>query len=261
MPYTKLFQTILTSTLWMEDDHTRIVWLTILAMKDQHGQVLASIPGLANIARVPVESCRAAIKKFMQPDPDSRTKFADGRRLEEIDGGWIVLNHDKYRAMESGEDRKVKTAERQRRFRDRHGSRYSPVDSVTVTPPSVTCNKTSRQSCQAEAEPDAEADTSALAGPEGIASLPALAVAGLAGEVPPLDDTARKARQIVAAMSVIAKSPIARRNQGRARKAIAALVLAGRDPMPILDDISNRAYQAKEPGAYLLRALESEAAA
>ena len=40
--YTKLFNSILASTIWRADDKTRIVWITLLAMADKHGIVEAS---------------------------------------------------------------------------------------------------------------------------------------------------------------------------------------------------------------------------
>lgn len=75
----------------------------MLAMADRQGRVWASIPGLANRARISVDDCRAAIKFFMAPDVDSRTKDHEGRRIEEIDGGWKLLNHAKYRAIRDEE--------------------------------------------------------------------------------------------------------------------------------------------------------------
>ncbi len=117
--YTKLFNSIVTSTIWSEDDRTRIVWITMLAIADKNGEVQASVPGLARVAGVPAEACRKAIEKFLSPDPDSRTLDEEGRRIEVIDGGWSLLNHAKYRRMASIDEQKEKTAERQRRFRDR----------------------------------------------------------------------------------------------------------------------------------------------
>jgi hypothetical protein len=117
--YTKLFNSIVTSTIWMEDDQTRIVWLTMLAMADKNGEVQASIPGLANIARVPIESCRIAIGKFLSSDPDSRTKDDEGRRIEEIDGGWLLINHQKYREMASKDELREAETKRKARYRDR----------------------------------------------------------------------------------------------------------------------------------------------
>lgn len=78
----------------------------MLAMANKNGFVFASIPGLANRARVPVESVREAIQKFQQPDPDSRTKDFDGRRIEEVDGGWKLLNYAKHRAIRDEEERR-----------------------------------------------------------------------------------------------------------------------------------------------------------
>lgn len=128
--YNKLANSILTSTVWMESDTTRLVWLTLLAMSDKNGEVQASVPGLANVARVSVDKCREAIEVFLSPDLDSRTKDDEGRRLEEIDGGWFLINHPKYRDLASDDDRKQKAAIRQKRFRDRQAKKSN----APVTP-------------------------------------------------------------------------------------------------------------------------------
>lgn len=104
--FTKLFSSITESTLWCESDHTRIVWICMLAMADREGRVFASIPGLANRSRVPVEAARIAVERFLSPDPDSRTPDNEGRRIAPIDGGWRLLNHAKYRAIRDAEARK-----------------------------------------------------------------------------------------------------------------------------------------------------------
>ncbi len=119
MAYTKLFNSIITSTIWTEDDKTRIVWITMLAIADKNGEVQGSIPGLARLAGVSVEAAEMAITKFLSPDKHSRTKDDEGRRIEEIDGGWALLNHAKYREMASREEAKEANAERQRRFKER----------------------------------------------------------------------------------------------------------------------------------------------
>ena len=152
MSYTKLANSILTSTIWMEDDQTRIVWLTLLAMADKNGEVQASIPGLANVARVSIPSCHAAIDKFRSPDPYSRTKDDEGRRIEDIRGGWSLINHAEYRNLASDDDRKAKSAERQRRHRERSKRNNS----------GVTGRDKSHQIPQAEAEAEAELMPSAI---------------------------------------------------------------------------------------------------
>jgi hypothetical protein len=104
--FTKLFSSITESTVWCEPSDIRIVWITMLAMADKKGRVWASIPGLANRARVTVEDTRIAITTFLSPDPDSRSHEEEGRRIREIDGGWQLINHAKYLAKRDEEDRK-----------------------------------------------------------------------------------------------------------------------------------------------------------
>lgn len=117
--FTKLFSSIVHSTVWREDMHIKVVWVTMLALADRDGNVSASIPGLADAARVTVEQCQEALDKFMSPDPFSRTKDNEGRRIKEIDGGWFLLNYQKYRELRSAEEARLKNAERQRKFRER----------------------------------------------------------------------------------------------------------------------------------------------
>ena len=104
--YTKLFNSILASTIWREDDKTRLVWITLLAMTGKNGVVEASIPGLADLARVSIEDCERAIANLQKPDKYSRSQDHDGRRIDTIDGGWLVLNHAKYREKMSEDDRR-----------------------------------------------------------------------------------------------------------------------------------------------------------
>jgi len=153
MAYTKLFSSIVTSTIWMEDDKTRIVWITMLAIADKNGEVQGSIPGLARISGVPVEDCRAAIAKFLAPDPDSRTKDDEGRRIEEIDGGWALLNHNKYRDMASKDEQRQAEAMRKARYREkqkRNGLSQSVPDKSRDVP---------KNQHIAEADTEAEGDT------------------------------------------------------------------------------------------------------
>jgi hypothetical protein len=103
MTFTKLFSSITESTIWVEDHQTRIVWITMLAMSDAYGRVWGSIPGLANRARVSVDECVNALEKFKSPDKYSRSKEHEGKRIEEIEGGWRLLNHAKYREIRDHE--------------------------------------------------------------------------------------------------------------------------------------------------------------
>lgn len=117
--FTKLFSTIVTSSIWSEDDKTRIVWITMLALANREGVVEAAVPGLANAARVSVEDCEAALKRFCEPDKYSRSKSHDGRRIEAIEGGWKLLNHASYREKLSSIDRAEYQRVKQANYRKR----------------------------------------------------------------------------------------------------------------------------------------------
>lgn len=96
--FSLLWSHILDSTLWSSGTkEDRLVWITLLAMKDKNGEVHASLPGLARRAIVTLEECQTAIKFLCSPDPLSHNKAEEGRRLVEIDGGWRIVSHDLYR--------------------------------------------------------------------------------------------------------------------------------------------------------------------
>jgi len=95
--YTKLYKSIITSTVWQENNTTRILWITMLAMSDAEGMVEGSIPGLARLAGITIDECEEAINTLSKPDKYSRTQTHEGRRIEAVDGGWLILNRVKYR--------------------------------------------------------------------------------------------------------------------------------------------------------------------
>lgn len=143
--FTKLFSSIITSTVWREDLETKVTWVTLLALADQHGEVQGSLPGLAHLAGVSIEGCKRALELFMQPDEYSRTKDHEGRRIEEIPGGWAILNYAAYRRLASKEEAIEKTRERVRRHRERKAG-------VTL------CNAAKRPVTQNDTEAEAEAE-------------------------------------------------------------------------------------------------------
>lgn len=97
--FSLLWAKILDSSIWMESKETRLVWITMLAMKDADGVVRAAHKALAHRARVTEAECEAALKVLRSPDPQSSTPDNDGRRIADLEGGggWQILNHELYR--------------------------------------------------------------------------------------------------------------------------------------------------------------------
>ncbi len=154
--FTKLFSSIVTSTIWQEDDKTRIVWITLLALADAQGRVDGSVPGLAHVANVGLGECEHALERLSNPDPYSRTKDFEGRRIESIDGGWQILNYAKYREKRDPDKRReqIRDAVRRHRTRNRTGQGCKP--NVSQCKPK-----------KAQAEAEAEVDKNTPLTPQG----------------------------------------------------------------------------------------------
>lgn len=131
--FVKLYHTILDSSIWLQPNPTRIVWITMLAMADANGVVIASIGGLAHRANVTRNECEEALLALHSPDPDSKSSEFEGRRVEKIEGGWLVLNHGKYREMRTSAQ--IATAERVKRHREQ---KSVTGNTGAVTDPLVT---------------------------------------------------------------------------------------------------------------------------
>lgn len=151
--YVKLFGTILYSTIWGASATTRVVWITLLAMADEEGNVYTTIPGLARAAAVTIEETEHAITEFQTPDPYSSSKAEGGRRVIPFDGGFHLVNYQKYRELRTLKQRQ--TAARVQRHRARKEAERS-VTSVTRNDGSVTRNDVTTY-----AETDTEAETEA----------------------------------------------------------------------------------------------------
>jgi hypothetical protein len=119
--FTKLFSSLIGSSIWSEDNNTRVLWITILAITDGDGFCNATIPGLAAMARLSVEDVEASMTKLEGADEYSRSRENDGRRIERVDGGWMVLNYGKYRDRDRTERRKEYMREFMRKKRENGG--------------------------------------------------------------------------------------------------------------------------------------------
>jgi hypothetical protein len=118
--YNKIFTKILDSSIWLEPMPTRIVWLTFIAAMDEDGMVqFASPANVARRANVSLAETVKALATLEGPDANSSDPENEGRRLEKVPGGWVVLNAKKYRDIVTRANVQEKTRERVRAFRAR----------------------------------------------------------------------------------------------------------------------------------------------
>lgn len=145
--YTKLFSSILTSSIWGEADHTRIVWITLLALADKNGDVSASVGGLARSANLDRSRCEEAIQVLSSPDPDDRSGVENGIRILPIQGGWHIVNYAAYREKMRSVDRAEYLRLKQREHRAKRQQSVNKSTGVNQNQPI------------ADTEADTEADT------------------------------------------------------------------------------------------------------
>jgi hypothetical protein len=214
--FTKLYSDIITSSIWSEDDHTRILWVTMLALADAEGFVPGSVAGLAPVARLKLDDCKRAIGRLESPDEYSRTADHDGRRIEPCDGGWLILNYAKFRARRdlSQDPEAVAARERMRRRRDRTSvtnrtSRNMGEQDrnmgVTSASASVVCSSGGDPRGGPEADPNRVTvppprlpepdDTEPVLSREALAQVPALLQSAIARfALAPMDATIQRVR-------------------------------------------------------------------
>lgn len=115
-----LWNTIVTSTLWGESKEVRLLFVTMLALKDVNGIVLATTAGLQRLANLDsFAETAAALKVLESPDQHTDTpQEFEGRRIERIPGGWKILNHLKHR-NEIEVNRKEYQRRKQKEYRAR----------------------------------------------------------------------------------------------------------------------------------------------
>ncbi|HUX00097.1 MAG TPA: hypothetical protein VMY35_03885 [Phycisphaerae bacterium] len=160
--FTKLFSSILTSSVWQEDDKTRLLWITMLASADADGRVEAAIPGLAMLARISIEECEHALELLLSPDEYSRTTEHEGRRIEVIDGGWLVLNYRKYRDSGRPASRAPYYRKRRAEKKRNSGATVAQQEAENAQHPGVARNTRATSRIKRIAGAEAEADLKEL---------------------------------------------------------------------------------------------------
>lgn len=106
--YVKIHDTIFGSSIMEKDIETRYIWFCMLTIADQNGYIDETIPALARRFNVSEDILKKAIECFCAPDPNSRSKENEGRKLCKLHEtfGWKVINYEKYRNIKNYEDRK-----------------------------------------------------------------------------------------------------------------------------------------------------------
>lgn len=136
MSFAKLDSKITSSSLWDQPDHVVRVWVAFLAEKDENGFVRGTVGSMRRTCNVTDD---ADGKKYSEalaclegPDPESRSKECDGRRIQRVDGGWIVINHEQYKLHDT--IIKEQTRDRVRRYREKNKQNVTDGNATYALP-------------------------------------------------------------------------------------------------------------------------------
>ena len=93
-PYVKLWNDILDSSIWEDsNDSTLRVWMTLMLLADENGDVWCTEQALARRAKVRPSRVKSAIQVFQLPDPKSKNQLHEGRRLLPLSRGWHLVSY------------------------------------------------------------------------------------------------------------------------------------------------------------------------
>jgi hypothetical protein len=95
--FVPIFSPVINSSLWEESAATRLVFLTMLSLKDRdHIFRCKTIEGAARSANLALDDVRAAINVLESPDRRNSDQPHEGRRIARTPEGWLILNGQKY---------------------------------------------------------------------------------------------------------------------------------------------------------------------
>jgi len=132
-PFAMIPVSLLDSSICEESSDVFKVWISLLLMVKGDGVVpMTNLHGFARRIAMTGEAVSAALQRLSEPDPKSSTPDYEGRRIEKIDGGIVILNYHKHHApidlAEKREKERVRKAQyRSERNKSENSSNVPPV--------------------------------------------------------------------------------------------------------------------------------------
>lgn len=129
--YTPLFSQIVDSSIWMEEDAVCKVFLTLLAKQDGDHVVRGSAFNIAQWAKKSEQEVIDALGVLSAPDTKRlEPQPFDGRRIQKVDDGWLLLNGQKYQQMMFEANRRAYQRQKQAEYRAKKKSTPSPGEAI-----------------------------------------------------------------------------------------------------------------------------------
>lgn len=115
-----IFSSIVESSLWDEDDSLCKVFITMLALKGKDNVYRGTAYGLARQTRKVEEEIVRILDILESPDRRrmEQQEF-EGRRIQKVEGGWLILNGMKYQKVMSDAMKRARWAKAQAKAREK----------------------------------------------------------------------------------------------------------------------------------------------
>lgn len=134
--YGKVFRQMYDSTV-ATNWKALVTFQQFIILADADGVVDMTPEAISRYTNIPLEIIQEGIAELSKPDPKSRSKTSEGRRIAllepEREWGWYLINYEFYANLRTRDE--VRTANRERKRRQRERDRQEQPEGVTpVTP-------------------------------------------------------------------------------------------------------------------------------
>lgn len=157
--FAKVFGQIFDSSI-AEDYNCRRMFMDLLVLADSDGVVDMTLEAISRRTNVPLAEVEKYISELQVPDPTSRSKVEQGKRIVPIDSqrgwGWQIVNYAHYRAIKDEEARRSYFRDAKRKARKKRKLELSKTGFDTngqrLTPSSASSSPSKSACTQKEAE-------------------------------------------------------------------------------------------------------------
>lgn len=150
--YAKVFQDMYTGSMYGAGCHVFATWGWILAHKDEKGEVEVNVRRVASELGASPDQIQEAVEYLASPDPESRTRTEEGRRIIRISQfGYRVVNSGKYR------DRSGSRAEYWKQWRE--NQKQEAEEEKPDSEPKNAVAQQLRNGCATNAQHETETET------------------------------------------------------------------------------------------------------
>lgn len=154
------------------DSDTILTFINLLCHANQDGIVDRHWQAICDETGLSEERIKAALEKLESPDPESRSRENEGRRIVRLDDarswGWHIVNFKKYRELRSAEDRREYLREymRERRKKEKEDDDdvNNPLTLVNTCKQSVNTCKQCKPIAETETETETETEEDKMSG-------------------------------------------------------------------------------------------------